>query len=199
MMEGFFKNIAVAVFDLCSPASSPLLLSFYTVIHTFPAAPCPPIFSTPHFFCHSITLMPTNVSDPSVIAKGTLGIREFPSSPACVKLFGSVHVVNRYSPDGLVSGVLSVCLANEIQPITLQALLAANQMEIGKLRDDDGAWSIALILHFVNVKESLCMNIYFHIQELILHSLSPSLQFASFFAVQWQCWLYLETESLHMN
>lgn len=50
--------------------------------------------------------------------------------------------------------MLSVCLANEMQPITLQASLAANQMEMGKLRDDDWVWGRALILHFVNVEES---------------------------------------------
>lgn len=50
--------------------------------------------------------------------------------------------------------MLCVCLANEMQPITLQASLAANQMEMGKLSDDDGVWGIALLLHFVNVKES---------------------------------------------
>ncbi|KAK2833662.1 hypothetical protein Q5P01_017551 [Channa striata] len=47
-------------------------------------------------------------------------------------------VAHLISPDGLLPGVLSICLANEMQPITLQALLAANQMEMGKLRDDDG-------------------------------------------------------------
>lgn len=31
-------------------------------------------------------LSPRNVSDPSVTAKGTLGIRDFPSRPVCVRL-----------------------------------------------------------------------------------------------------------------
>jgi len=60
----------------------------------------------------------------------------------------------RISSDGLLPGVPSVCLANETQPITLQVSLAANQMEMGKLRDDNGVWGTALLLHFVNAKES---------------------------------------------
>lgn len=56
--------------------------------------------------------------------------------------------------------MLAVCLANEMQPITLQAPLAANQMEMGKLRDDDLVWGKSLILHFSNIKENICVHEY---------------------------------------
>ena len=80
----------------------------------FSPFPLPPLLqSFPFFFFFFFSFsppslviapVPRNVSDPSVIAKGTLGIREFPSSPVCVcvcvcvcvKLCASVRVVNRY-------------------------------------------------------------------------------------------------------
>ncbi len=73
--------------------------------------------------------------------------------------------------------MLSVCLANEMQPITLQASLAANQMEMGKLRDDDGVWGTALILHFVNVKESWHVHerVYSYERTALFQSLSSLL------------------------
>lgn len=51
-----------------------------------------PVLQSPPLLSLFIAVVPRNVSDPSVIAKGTLGIREFPSGPVCV----CVCVVNRY-------------------------------------------------------------------------------------------------------
>lgn len=68
-------------------------------------------------------------------------------------------------PDELLPGVLSVCLANEMQSVTLQALLAANQMEMGKLRDDNGVRGMALVLHMVNAEESACEEAHVFITE----------------------------------
>lgn len=90
-----------------------------------------------------------------MIAKGTLGIRESPSGPVWVCVCVCICVCcSQILPDEHLPGVLFVCLANEMPSITLPALLATNQMEMEKLRDDDGVQGIALKLLMVNVKES---------------------------------------------
>lgn len=57
----------------------------------------------------------------------------------CVSVCVCVYVcVNRNRLMDYLPGGLSVCSANKMLPITPQASLAANQIEMGKLRADDG-------------------------------------------------------------